>query len=684
MDIEVTYKDLLQLDKLIENEEEVIYKTYKVGPTFGQHVTKYKVETYKGIINFSLMASSLENSCKDTEEDTINNDFYNTIQQFIKKGQGRKDFCVFLSAVTTKNGGENTIEYYACKKLAKFFKKQKIGVFWWEDNKLRMKNWNISGKIATGLACASILVCLAFDSVEQRSNEVDFICFDEQKGSQCLKYEVEKFRDFSNQQKRKEFVKGFYKDSVDGEKFENLFPNWAAQSRVFSYGKPITEQQSNEIFNNSDIVRTVEIDSSVSSAEKIKSIVKAVVKEVVEILDNDENKEIAALCRKRKINSKNCEDKIKPLLKEIEEEWTNNTIAAAAGEFDYLYKPFAPNSFAEGKYCDNFLMPSKSGSEGWASDNKDINWIANYRQKSNPHFTNNKENDKAVPQDYEFKYAIIDKNGQNAKNHFLVFPERYYDEDGNIKWRIKLVVRDWNLRATVDDNYRTYLLDYGTEYQSNQDVECHFRLSKYTQICYRAKADIESISAKEYSGTNEGNKDDNKNKCAFVLCDDVFDESKPKYAIQGTIVLSNSENSSQGTEEFYISIKFYPQKAVYYKKKISIDSVDKKTQTRCPYCGRIMTSQAKYENDNSYCYSENINDARTCQYNFIGSVYGDGSERNRDSADMLHPYRDIIKKGYGNFAHIDEEGNKSQYKKFIDTLKKTNVTLGPIAVTYTH
>lgn len=679
----VTFSNLLQLINLSNDVDRVLggkiarnYKAivklledYNCSAYFSQWVQQF-IERNDGE-HYALMAQSLVDSCRLNKDDNPNKAVKRTIKSVINNG-GKKKLCVFLSAITSING-KNTIEYQAARYINCALKKCGIGVFWWEDEELNDKKWFVSSKIATGLALSSIFVSLAYDSVTvQKGGKVDFTCFDE-KSSPCFKYENDTFKSFvTNATTSDEFFKGFHTGK-----------NKCPQTRilkVFSYGEPNGHAGNNSFFNNINQCVIATPIQSVNDEEKIKLIFKSVISEIFEILKKDKSGQIRPLCPnvyKRYLQKQSKEDLdkyIDTLWEQAYREATKNikskrysgaNYSNLEGKYSNLYNSFGAANYKNVDYCDDFL-----GNE-WEKKNDKYSYMVE----------GSKENIAAVPSDFEFKYAIVDETGKNAKNHFLVFPERYNDDKGNCKWRMKLVVRDWNLRATVDGKYRKYLLSDAKEFKSDDEFLKCFPLSQYSKIkFYKDKTDFsteyneredlterasEYATCKTYSDnqdetrdgrTNVASGDNNgrNNHCAFILNEDVLDEINPKYHLKGSLKLvsdSLKSDSLKTVKPFYISVIFYPKPVVYNKKTAKLPLRRKtETDTRCPYCGRIIGEVGSYESkseissdflgrdkdvfcysiedenkDKDYCdgntFSFNGVNYCTCQHNFIGDIY---------------------------------------------------------------
>ncbi len=680
-DLKVEFSDLIQLEKLNDGAKNVLAEK-KCEAQFQQVVKQYISKT--GGEMYSLMATSLENSCKINKQADIDDNVKNIIQNVIDDN-GKQKFCVFLSAITSIKG-KNTIEYQAAKYINNALKKCNIGVFWWEDKELNDKNWFVSSKIATGLALSSIFVSLAYDSVKVRKNgKVDFTCFNG-KISPCFKYENYTFRSFltdrgntsncttnGSQSKFDEFISGF--DCGDNK---DKFPT-TRKIIVFSYGEPINHTGNNSFFDNLNQSVIATPIQSANDKEKIKLIFKSVISEIFRILRND--KEIESLC----LNDNNkhylqSEQSIDTLWKETDREVTR-------ADYTDLYYPFGDVNHPEVKYCDGFLVGDK-----WK------------RNKKYPYMVEgSKENIEAVPSDFEFKYAIVDENGKNAKNHFLVFPERYYDVNGNIKWRMKLVVRDWNLRATVDDDYRKYLLSVDDNNdrkyllkndQPQPKEDSDFPLSQYSKIeFYKDKTDfsgkldisfiteyatcqVYSDNTKEFDNgiaTPSQNNHGVDNHCAFILNGDILDEVDPKYHLKGSLKLVSV--SPKEVKPFYISVIFYPKSVVYNIKR----GKSHKTQKMpCPYCGRKIGKGANccdghiVEIENKA--TNKTTKYATCTHNFIGDIYLlDETKTNiTRSKGLGRNGVDYDEKVYGAFLN-DIDTQCDEFIRYIERYSKTKL-----------
>lgn len=359
----------------------------------------------------SIMAESVLGSLKK------NRASISSVKGFASKAKNR--FFYFISAITKKQGtDQNTLEYKVAKVL-----KDKLGsenVFWWEDqiDEATLNNWFVSTKIAMGLGFSSVFIGLAFDTTEKSKDGYCFKCL--MQGEKAYKkpayfyYEAVTYISFlRNKAHSQKFLRGIV-DKGDVQAF--VPPN--RQMRIYAYGEPDRGAHDYAIIDDLEKRNGFWIDTADGKFEELQKQ-----------FANDEEGLAQAIAD--------------TIIGRIKEEQTNKTLPIPLQnvEQSYFFKPFDPSHFQDGKYCDDFLGADWGKKEG-------IVWIKN----------GTKENIASVPTDYFFEYAIIAQNCKNAKNHFLIFPERYTDPNGNFTWRMKLVVRDWNLAALADSEYKDILL----------------------------------------------------------------------------------------------------------------------------------------------------------------------------------------------------------------------------------
>lgn len=209
------------------------------------------------------------------------------VDQFLCTQSPKNKFKVFLSAITKrKDRDDYTTEYQVACKLKEELKKRKIGVFWWDDEDIKSYGWNISTKIAMGLACSSIFVSLAFDSVSKQDNgDYVYDCLLEgdtaYKTPNFFKYEIDTYYKFLQS---KTAARKFVKDIVDASKYDDVLPENRVL-RYFTYGRP-ADYTSYPMFNdNEDRIHIVNEKATVD--EICKSVLSEVVRLVEEITPTD-------------------------------------------------------------------------------------------------------------------------------------------------------------------------------------------------------------------------------------------------------------------------------------------------------------------------------------------------------------------------------------------------------------
>ncbi|MCM1533669.1 MAG: hypothetical protein NC099_03340 [Corallococcus sp.] len=221
----------------------------------------------------SIMADSIINSCPEN-----NKKYLESVRTFAKGA--KEKFVVFLSAITKKKnqGKEDTLEYKVARRLKDKLKKENIGVFWWEDDSIKNYGWNVSTKIAMGLAFSSIFVGLAFDTVS-KTEEGDYVYNCLLEGDQAyktpnfFKYEVDTYFKFAQ---NKANAKKFVKDIVDVPQFDEVLPQ-NRKLTFFTYGKPSDYSQYPMFNNREDSIFTIDENATE------KQICKEVLSKILEL-----------------------------------------------------------------------------------------------------------------------------------------------------------------------------------------------------------------------------------------------------------------------------------------------------------------------------------------------------------------------------------------------------------------
>ncbi|MCM1556110.1 MAG: hypothetical protein NC087_01105 [Anaeroplasma bactoclasticum] len=403
-------------------------------------------------------------------------DYLNSIKDVIPKAQNK--YFVFLSAITKKknNNKENTIEYKVALQLKEYFEKKDIGVFWWEDPSIKSHNWNISTKIAMGLGFSTVFVGLAFDSISKDKEKGNYIY-------NCL-------FDDKNAYKTPNFFK------YEVSKFSLLFNK--KESKKFFKGIINTKSDFSKFVPKQRFMRFFTFESP---------------KDFTPYPDFN-GKEDRWISIDEPLGSFSEEEKIQAIFNKIVQNLENLPFQNFKNnKYDDLYKPFDITKMNDQPYTDDFLKDQTSPS---------LN-----------------ENYQMIPSDYFFEYLIIDKNGKNAKNHFLIFPEKEYTKTGNISWNIKLIVKDWNYKEIFNKSSL---------------------LSDYEKIGITKSFDSE-FDGETYPTWTRKAYDDSKS-CAYDLCTDVFTNNEGK--MQGKILLMKRDGEKI---EFYYSINFIPKQIIRYRTK---------------------------------------------------------------------------------------------------------------------
>ena len=273
-------------DQIVSDVCQKIFEEYGISDA-GIKKIKPKLSrlVYKELskIGYSIMVDRLKkNQLNKTGE-------FQTVNDFLSTHRPKDEFKVFLSAITKrKEGDQYTIEYQVACKLKEELKKRGIGVFWWDDDDIKSYGWNISTKIAMGLAFSSIFVSLAFDSVsKQDKGEYVYNCLLEgetaYKTPNFFKYEIDTYYKFMQS---KTAAQKFVKDVVDASKYDDVLPEKRVL-RFFTYGRP-AGYTSYPMFNDKeDLIRTVNENATVDE------ICRLVLSEVVKLVK--QSKEITPL-----------------------------------------------------------------------------------------------------------------------------------------------------------------------------------------------------------------------------------------------------------------------------------------------------------------------------------------------------------------------------------------------------
>ena len=348
----------------------------------------------------AVRAINLEKSCVPFGCDKPKDEYLRTV-----KKSKKKDYFVFISAVTSCENGE-TLEYKAARKLKKQLDAKNVKSFWWEEDKNSGK-WQISTKIAVGLALSSVFFGFVFDGASKEQGtkngyKYDVLLSDNNRFSKNLDYEFETFNNLSNEDYQSMFI------NVNFNRRNNV-PTQRVL-KLFSYGKP-SNYHDYEYLDGKDGVFSVGEIEDLSDNKKIDKIVESALQELYNILSlnrkktykhewkkitkcyRQKNGKNQATQQKNGINkNKNNEEEIRKWFTTIEETATDS----------------GPE-----------LKSAKSGEDFFTTDS-------------------------STPGDYFFEYAIIDEEGNSANDHFNFFLERKYDDHGIAYFDLCVVVNDWN------------------------------------------------------------------------------------------------------------------------------------------------------------------------------------------------------------------------------------------------
>ncbi len=547
----------------------------------------------------------------------------------------KKEFFVFLSATSNKDK-KPTLEYKVARLLCKKLKRKNIGVFWWEEDKIRKKGWKISTTINMGLAFSSIFIGLAFDVIHKKSNNTyvyDCLLDDNDADKKInrnqpnfFKSEMEKFKKLKDDLDTSE--RSYTKTAVGGIIDESDFSSLVPKTRTmhfFTYGQPDSNDYDKkyQVLNGENILKDISCIRNENAKISDKKLVKIIVKEILKRLN------IKSLQQEY---NKICQEKETVLQKKV------------SSETEALFEPFDPikTKSQEKSMTDSFLV-GDSRSEL-------------------------KEDSESLPSDFYYKYAVIDENGKNAKNHFIIFPEKKYIR-GKIYWDLKLVIRDWTKIPEYSDNNYAPLREYikvkylkGDSDQDKFDNLTWYEKSDYQNAgyTYTLEKDIGFKAPETFFGNIFfSNLDGTEQKVYFLyyyfspkkiayytfngqrvsfinkrhfnkmeltsLKDNLYisinniDEgiqclksNKKEYIELHNLTVRDDKEinarlalkSSSSLKKYYLLLK----KDKFEEKKLS-----KQKYRKCIFCGRWIVTDKKLINDKRYCYQHK----RKCQYNYI-------------------------------------------------------------------
>ncbi|MGN1104549.1 MAG: hypothetical protein ACI4QI_06710, partial [Candidatus Coproplasma sp.] len=432
----------------------------------------------------------------------------NRVERYLR-GKGKKDFFVFLSAVTTCLDAEGkpkkTLEYDIAVKLHKLLKSRGIGSFWWEDSKLPT-DWYISAKIATGLVTSSVFVGLAFDTaVLDKGNKYIYKCLNEKENvPNCFFYEFETFRSFCSNKT------GENKDS-NVEQFVKPFKSVLPSKRHQLFFVPDDERAidfDESVFNNKDILQRISFSNDDSQKENIVIQILAKIGQI--LFFNKKEYKDANRSWKRSDHFRRNNAGIS------EEEWFS-TLTAEERKF------VSANIYNDDKETMELFAPLD------VKDDKDLT-----------------EDTCAVSSDYFFEYSIVNKDGQNAKKQFTLFPRQGQDRNGNIIWELCAVIKDWSYAQVDADDIlsRTHQQKLTAEERNNLTEK--YKLLGFDEVTiYSDTEKIKTIKRAEYL---------NRGIAEFAI---------DMGSTNGRLVFR--QNGKGAVKEYYFFVDFFYKKIRYYK-----------------------------------------------------------------------------------------------------------------------
>ena len=463
-----------------------------------QKITVKQIRDRIGHTGYTLRAQSLIDGCRewaniadyDTNIPPVAEENLKTIKKHLKN---RQRPLIFISAPTLDSLENETKEYLVAKELKRQLDLKGIRSFWWENfNTTESDICNdkqdeyggpllIAAKIAFGLAYSSIFVGLAFD-------------FDNYSENQNCKYEFTRFTSidkFSNQG-LDDFV-----DSVSSDTDEQ------AVKLVKKYGKFLKKF----LPDNSSRNQILYTGKTYDSLAKYKD------NPIHTWMSGKANKIITYN------NSDSIDSCVTELLKRIfvlikssyKEEYNRLRKNSHFTSDDDIYREFYT------------LIKKTAAKRTSAVIGADELFVS----------------DSSTPSDYFFKYSVIDsatgksvafsdekKNGWNEKdNKFIFFIEQYY-KAGSRKFRLNLVVRDWNQAFMENGALRAEAI--GVPNITDKPNSSLFT-NETTELSKYKKFRFEGISA--HSGTYEYNVNythshdtGSEGSCCALVIDDVDSE----------------------------------------------------------------------------------------------------------------------------------------------------------------
>ena len=515
-----------------ENRKKETTRSWKCNEIFRSLIEILFPESGK-----TLRASSLLESCGSFHEER------KALIRFSKRA--KKEFVFFLSAIS-KNGQEDSTEYKVAKKLAEAFREHNIKYFWWEDAtdiKLSKKGKTIgeklrpSTKIAAGLAFSSVFIGLAFDGAQkdpENAGKYKFSCFD----NENFRYETDVFLSLmggvldGNSIEKADYAKGFTRGIVGEFNFKKYVPQRRHYS-FFTYGDPTNYKEykvnNTQIayFDNSGNKRLNIVSPEKGGEErKIDSLAQQVYDKIIDLIARDE--ELRQLCGIKIQDPAKIKESLRYVFSEQREKEKGDSAIKE------LYLPYQP--------CQKVGRTAGNSS---AAGKIDI-----------------PEDAEAIPSDYFFEYAVTDEYGFSAKEHFTFFPESYYDKNGEIRWRIKAVIKDWNYAFI--EHYKREKKELGEQEQRELSLKYPLvKFKKASSYLLKEKGKDDEVDVVGYEKYKS-----KENNCAIRIWDEIDSEGSWS-GIVGKIKLEQSfeDKPDQSKEDklYYFNVIFAPKKIIHYR-----------------------------------------------------------------------------------------------------------------------
>ena len=487
----------------------------------------------------TLRAKSLMASCGSFKEEK------KRLIEFSKRA--KREFVFFISAISRKGDKEYSTEYHVAKKLTEAFRARGIKYFWWEDaaeTKLSKKGKTIgeklrpSTKIAAGLAFSSAFIGLAFDGAEEVREEAgkyEFPCFD----NENFKYEADVFLSLmgggldGNEIEKTKPAREFTREIVSEQNFKKYVPQtrWFT---FFTYGAPL-HYEKYACFDNQNENRLNQVALK-KGEDDVIVLAQQVYDKIVDLIAN--NEKLRKLCGiKMQVPAK-----IMGSLRYVfSEQRESEKEDAAVRE---LYLPYKPC-----KRDDKTTLATRK-----IDVPEDID---------------------SIPSDYFFEYAVTDEYGNSAKEHFTFFPESYYDKNGELKWRVKAVIKDWNY-AFVELYKSTEAVasaaPVALDEQKRAELEKKYPLiafrSAFSYLLNRDEA-VDRVDYEKYTSKS------NNNHCAICIGSESLFGSAWNGIVgrieMSTAPLNDGADPPKGDKIYYFNVVFAPKKIVHYSIEKSRD-----------------------------------------------------------------------------------------------------------------